>query len=456
MIPYILGSDDPQAFVGQPHSGFVPALAQQLRKSGQISTPARWRQSCSATRVASRYSIALRAGVAAASLFVACGGNVDRKLVPVPTGGPGIDGSGGTASSGGASPNQSGGRSPASGDAGAGGSAWVCEGGLRVLQTITPAPRDVVALPGQRVAWVQEGAIRIYDVSAVAPGGSLELVVELTRESLELASGWRIDELHEYGAGLLVVAKNEDRQSRFFSWMLGPAAIEMELPLSGRVEVADPVSGMVFGREQIQWTIESEGSWMPPISFGEQGKYRTPLAFDGDDLLVGLEESLRDYGSAGSGGEAGSSGWSAAVERWNAKGERIATYPAVGNPRVAIAARDGWLIGETNSFWGSYQAALEWLEPSARALQTLTAVPVNSSGDGEDGTFGLASRGPLVFLANCESGLLHGKWQGNAVELSRLGSWPRSGDCDPTEVHALGDLLVIRGSQLTFAELCDE
>jgi hypothetical protein len=227
------------------------------------------------------------------------------------------------------------------------------------------------------------------------------------------------------------------------------------------IEVADPAAGLAFAADgRVYRAIENAGVWTVGAPIGTSTQDRTPLAFDGDDLLVGLQESDRFYdgGEAGSGGEAGTgSGWTARVERWSSLGELVGSYPAVGNPRVATPVEGGWLIGETNSFWGSYDAALEWLTPTKDELRTLSSVPVTSSGDGEDGAFGVAVTGGRVLVANCESGLLHGTWQPSSIQLAPLWkSHATVGLCDPWSVQALGELLVIGGQQLTFARLCDE
>lgn len=103
-------------------------------------------------------------------------------------------------------------------------------------------------------------------------------------------------------------------------------------------------------------------------------------------------------------------------------------------------------------------AALEWLNPAKDELRNLSKVPVLSSGDGEDGAFGAAVKGSTVFVANCESGLRSGPWQGDNATLSPLWNPPDASfsRCDPKAVHVFDDLLVIVGGQLTFARVCDQ
>jgi hypothetical protein len=337
---------------------------------------------------------------------------------------------------------------------GAGGGT--CEGGLRILQTIEQAPMEVIALSDQRLAWLtHRGSIQVYDASGLIAGDPLVLLAELTAETLGLAGDgeWSLGNLRKYGDGVRVSARRGALAKAFF-WQLGTAAVELDVPPDFTfASLADPVAGLVSGSTLIDWAIERDGNWTLVPPFGDEEHHRTPLAFDGDDLLVGLQESNGSFGEAGA---AGTAGWTAAVERWNAHGELVASYPAVGDPRVATAVDGGWLIGETNSFWGSYNAALEWLAPGAQRLQNLTDVPVISADDSGDGTFGVAMNGRTVFLANCESGLLFGKWQGNVVKLTGSRKAEDSWLCDPTSVHALGDLLVIGGRRLEFAMLCDD
>jgi len=340
-----------------------------------------------------------------------------------------------------------------------------CESGFNVLDVADGFTGNLVTWPEQqRIAfWTSSSTIRVVDVSAVAMGGPVASLAELSNESFGLTSDWRI-QVVQYGDGLLVTASRL-RQARVFSWHVGSGVNEIAVtlpPNSGPIQLADPIAGLVFvGDDQkIHRARERDGVWSLGAAIGVSTQFRSPLAFDGDDLLLGLRESNRSYdaGETGSGGEAGSAGGvSAAVERWNANDELVASYRAVGNPRVAKRARGGFLIGETNSFWGSYRAALEWLAPGNDALQTLTHVPVRSAGDGEDGAFGVAVSGDRVFVANCESGLLSGLWEGSSASLSPLWT-PHAapiGECDPTSVQVLGELLLVAGEQLTFARWCE-
>jgi len=340
---------------------------------------------------------------------------------------------------------------------GSGGTQPACEGGLRVLRTLS-ANQVVVWPEQQRVAFrTAAGTIQIHDVSAVAEGGEFQSVAELSHQTFGLTNGWNLGLPLKYGDGLLVTA-NDATQIRVFAWHAGTAATELgvSLPRGSELSVADPEGGLAFvTKGELYRAIERAETWEIGARIGASGQGRTALAFDGDDLLVGLEESQRDYqGEAGAAGEAG--GWSARLERWSSANELVTSYPAVGNPRVATPADGGWLIGETNSFWGSYQAALEWLPPAKDALRTLTHVRVHSAGDSEDGAFGVAISGDRLFVANCESGLMSGKWPGNTVQLTPLGKEPEVSFCDPRSVSAIGKLLVLTGQQLDFALLCGE
>ncbi|MEI9940850.1 MAG: hypothetical protein WDO69_26845 [Pseudomonadota bacterium] len=338
----------------------------------------------------------------------------------------------------------------------------LCGSGLHVLRAID-AGRAVVWPEQQRVAFTTStGTIEVDDTSALASSGRLARLAELSNETFNLTSDWSINWPIKYGDGLLLAA-SDGGNTKIFSWHVDTGSTELLVPLPARSEfisIADPEAGIAFvAGDLIYRAIEDGGVWLVGAPIGVSEQRRTPLAFDGDDLLVGLEESgrLYDGAEAGSGGEGGAAGgWTAKLERWNSAGELIASYPAVGNPRVATPSRGGWLIGETNSFWGSYEAALEWLTSAKDELRTVSKVPVQSAGDGEDGAFGVAVDGDRVFVANCESGLLGGSWQGSSVLLAPLWAPPvkMNGACDPQSVQMLGNLLVIGGAQLTFARLC--
>jgi len=400
------------------------------------------------------------AGLVSLLLFSACSGVVHES--PATGGTTGDGATGGTAGEGGLGTSPS---TPAEG--GNAGAAPGCDGGLRVLRTIDAG--YVVAWPEQRrVAFMTHtSTIEVDDASAVAEGGPLTRLAVLSSASFGLSSDWTLRGLLAYGDALLVTAST-GQQTRIFIWDFRTGAAELNLALPAHAEpisIADPEAGLAFVADRrIYRALETAGNWLvgPPIGTSEQ--WRTPLAFADGELFVGLAESDRLYeggepGSAGEGGAASlSGGWSAKLERWNSASELVASYPTVGNPRVARPANGGWLVGESNSFWGSYQAALEWLPPSKEELRTLSQVPVISGGDSEDGAFGVAISDDRVFVANCESGLLSGAWANTAVTLTAV--WPAaehsSALCDPRSIQTLGELLLIGADPVNLARLCDE
>jgi hypothetical protein len=142
----------------------------------------------------------------------------------------------------------------------------------------------------------------------------------------------------------------------------------------------------------------------------------------------------------------------ARVELWSLDtGRPVESHEAVGNPTTAVQTTDGWLIGETNSFWGSYQAAVELLG-EAGDLQTLTRVPVISSVDNTDGAYDLALLGERLLVASCESGLLAGDWSTSSVSLTEVaGPWhgPRA-FCSPTGIEVVADVAALMTRESVF------
>ena len=97
-----------------------------------------------------------------------------------------------------------------------------------------------------------------------------------------------------------------------------------------------------------------------------------------------------------------------------------------------------------------------WLDPTG-VFKQLSAIPVTSAYDGTDGAHDLVVFEQDVLIANCESALLRGHWEDDAVELSGVrGPWsPDYGYCSPSRVELAGDVRVLVGSRLGFARICE-
>jgi hypothetical protein len=366
------------------------------------------------------------------------------------------------------------------------GGASPCNDGLQPLQVIADGDLELpsgsaIAVLGwpdtNRVAVSMGRAIALFDI-ADASDGSVRLVELLTAEDAGLSEMTSLGDLHQDGDGLIVFAQDESEGMVFLSWQPDVGFVTLTsvpeelLFLTG--QIADPEHGIVVAaRETLHRAQRVGDDWSWSLLGSVTGRRLVPLAFDGDELLIGIEEIPRflqgeggaggaggapDAGAGGMNGDIGHRSPGAYIERWSLQGERLASYETVGDPAVAIPARGGWLIGETNSFWGSYRAAVEWLDSSG-TLTSLTPVAVRSSTDGIDGAHDVALNGEDLFVANCESGLKQARWgQGEtSVELSDvLGPWtPESADCNPRHIEVVGDVFVLAGDRLHFARNCE-
>jgi hypothetical protein len=206
----------------------------------------------------------------------------------------------------------------------------------------------------------------------------------------------------------------------------------------------------------------SEWSWSAPIS--RPGRDLWPLAFGDDVLLVGMAEviSLDDV-SPEREGFGGLKLFDAGVEVYDLQGEALESHPLVGNPSVALATPAGWLIGETNSYFGSYHAALELLGESGE-LRRVSDVPVTSARDAGDGAYDLALFGDRLLVAGCESGMLGAQWPAapwSAPELELTpvrGPWgpDRTGVCSALAVETAADVAAVGiDGKLLFLRACD-
>jgi hypothetical protein len=321
----------------------------------------------------------------------------------------------------------------------------------------------------QRVAVNLVDSIGIFDVASSSVTGSVHLVEQLTPQDAGLGDAAAFVDLFRDGAGLLIYARRGEAAENdvFLSWQPDQGFEELTRSPEGAGfqsgQLADAEHGIVVGLGRSLYRAQRVGddwSW-EGLGVVQERSIR-PLAFDGDDLLVGIREESRFEegagGAGGSGGEGGqASSGAARVERWNLAGEVLQSYEVLGDPSAAVPARGGWLIAQTNSFWGSYRAAVDWLNPEGELVR-LSEVPVQSSGDGTDGAYDVATHGDQLLVANCESGLRRGAWATDeAVELTDVpGPWsPGDSTCHPSELEVVGDVLVIGGERLDFVRLCE-
>jgi hypothetical protein len=421
---------------------------------------------------------------AVVALGVTACGDDDTNEAP---GSAGTGGTGGKQSTGGQAGTAHAGTS--AGDAGNGGSAGhggdggqagetSCVDGLQVLKVVDASVYNIVSWPAEhRVAVNANGeGVWLYELN---DDGEVTLLEKVSLEALGLTDGGSIYSLTRYGQGFLVhgVKGPMPRVPLIVNWQpdaeLETIPLPEPLPSWFELTTADPETGIAAATaEGVRLaTFEADvWSWSEP--FGGDWRRSTPLAFENDRVLVGVQEQDRGGlggagnegggGAGGAGGEGGSSDVptsspQARIEWWSLSGQRLQTHVATGNPQVAVKVDEGWLIGETNSFWGSYRAGIELL-PSEGALRKLTDVPVISAGDGTDGAYDLALVGPRLFVANCESGLLVGDWSPTRVTLRSLpGPWydQEVSNCSPTQLEMMGDVLVLGGDKLVFARTCE-
>lgn len=368
---------------------------------------------------------------------------------------------GGTAGIGGTS-NSTGG---SGGSGGSGGAPSECIDGVRTIarlpqRTVGVAPLD----PRTLVAAAQWDRIDFFDASL--PDGSVTSpTVTWTLEDFGYGEAEDFAAITAYGDALAVMVREVDFGAHvFFRHPFGEPALpdatgSMRYPhglVVGSSRLAIDSSDGIF---IAVLDDEQEWQWSGPFEWDDERDAK-PLAFIGDALLVGVSEFIDFDGNGqptGAGGAGSEDDAHARLELLSVDGETLWSIPAVGNPSFALEVDTGWLIAETNSFWGSYQAAIEWLDPDGRSLTTLSRVPVSSSGDGEDGAFGLALYDQTVYVANCENALLAGTWSGGAIELSPVAAYgePTYALCSAQQIGISEDLLVVGGADTYLARLCE-
>lgn len=383
---------------------------------------------------------------------------------PDPAAGPGTGGhtAGATTTSTDRAPGTSpgvGGSTTATNGGGTGGTAPACSEAVKPLVAIEQRGGRVVTWPDSPLIAVSSPrAIDIYD-STLPDEEVSSAVIQLNAESLGLSDDDELTAVEAYGSGLAVAIGRPVLSVIEFVDLEGtelrpPVTVDDTVyrfrVTSERIAVSRN-GGVYVGRfDQDDWV------WAGPIRY--EDRYAFPLAFDGDSLFVSVSEG---YGSAGAGGaggaDPGSHFSSARLERANDAAEVLESFETVGNPERLVRVDDGWLVTESNSYWGSYEAALEWLPSERGELATLTQVPVISAGDGADGAMDAAVYGDRLYVANCESGLLSGLWSRQTLELEPVTAHPaaESGRCDPQWLGIATDLLVTTGRSLFMARLCE-
>lgn len=354
----------------------------------------------------------------------------------------------------------------AAGQGGTGGNAAQCSDGLQVVAEYEGEVRGIAAWPEQGRFAVNHGArLAVYETKT---DGSVQRVEEVEVSVFDPAAT-QITSIATFGSGLVAAVTNDDRdgESTLVRWHGSDDVEELLSSPGGYMEVraVDENYGIavhageaayIARREDAQWV------WSAPIS--RPGRHMWPLAFGDDVLLVGVAEVMSsDDVSPDREGFGALKLLDAGVEVYDLQGKALESHPLVGNPSVALATRDGWLIGETNSYWGSYHAALELLGESGE-LRRMSDVPVISAGDREDGAFNLALLGDRLLVANCESGLLAARWPAapwSAPELELTpvkGPWSAEGTglCGALAVETAADVAAVgTPGKLLFVRACE-
>lgn len=351
-----------------------------------------------------------------------------------------------------------GGGSAGEGGAGHGGITQI--GDYRVLETFDTRAHVMVSWPEQKrlaVADFERSVIQLFDVNASEAG--IELTDELEPAAL-LPGATLVAGLAKYGDDLLVVVSNGVQPVQQTILRVHGTGAEplLELPPDAQISaiIADPDVGVaVKTGAGVLFAKTGAAGWTTLVP----ERRPVPLAFDGERVLVGIDEldrlELDAQGEGGAGGMGGAGGQggegnldASAHVRWlDLEGKQLQDFVAFGNPQVAVKDDAGWLIGETNSFWGSYDAGIELLTDTG--LELLTEVPVVSAGDGTDGAYDLVHFADQLLVANCESGLLRSSFSTSALTLAPVaGPWELgTGECGVTVIEAIGDTLAVGGGK---------
>jgi hypothetical protein len=385
----------------------------------------------------------------------------------------------GVAGASGASEAGSGGEGNRSGSGGGGagaGGETVCHSGFEVLavqdgDVAEEDPWQIISWPEQhRFGVLGSDGLGIYEVES---GGRVKLLEQLKPE--DFGPGYELmSSVAAYGSGVVAVVGSTLEQSSTLVLRTKDGAVEELLSepesymrLGAAAEGVGIAVSAGTGERAVYLARQQTGQWSWSDPIAEQSRYLSALGIADGALLVGVDEELRlksGDGAGGAGGEGGAGGSDAGspnarIELWDLAGKRLQSAELFGNPSVAISTEGGWLIGETNSFWGSYNAAIELVDESGE-VDRLTEVDVISAGDGEDGARDLAVLGDRLLVAHCESGLKTAKWPWAAPgELVKVpGPWHQEDDtgvCAVKQIEVVDDVVALGGDgKLFFVRAC--
>jgi hypothetical protein len=378
--------------------------------------------------------------------------------------GDGGGGGGGSAGEGGTAGSSS--PPPEAGRGGEAGNAAQCNDGLQVIAEFEGEVRGIAAWPKQRRFAVNHvDRIAIYETQT---DGSVKRVEEVRPSAFD-ADATQFTSIATFGSGFVAAVTNDDRdgESTLVRWNGSDEVEELLSSPGGYMEVraVDENDGIAVSAGKAAYIARLEGTewvWSAPIS--RPGRDMWPLAFGDDVLLVGVAEVMSpDDVRPDREGFGALKLLDAGVEVYDLQGKALESHPLVGNPSVALATPAGWLIGETNSYYGSYHAALELLGESGE-LRRVSDVPVISARDAGDGAYDLALFGDRLLVAGCESGMLGAPWPAapwSAPELKLTpvrGPWGPDGTgvCSPSDIETAADLAAVGTlGKLLFLRACD-
>ncbi|MGC4089947.1 MAG: hypothetical protein QM756_19080 [Polyangiaceae bacterium] len=335
-----------------------------------------------------------------------------------------------------------------------------CNAGLQVVATEAALSATITSVPGQDAVLARVSGtgsdweyVLYSKLSSLAAGGHPQSR-RFTAKSLGLTSlAWAPMEV--LGNDLVLATESGVAIAPLDG--SAPATL-LKSPLSSNLNLAVGEAFIaVSSTDKFAIATRSGGGWQwtaaLPFPDGLSGSLLGSL---GNELLIANPEQSVV-------GEATKTFIPGELIRMSLAGDVIARYPTRGNVVSVMHKGSGLLVSETNSFWGSYRAGLEWLDPAADALVKLTDVPVISSTDGNDGAFAsvvidAGAAGEMVYVANGESGLRRGQWSTQTLSLETVaGPWDGSSSFRMIgSVASAGNVLVVPGAdqKLYFLKAC--